>query len=391
MKKAIVLGSGFNSFAVIRELHEGGVRVINLSTAEDDFASYSRFIYQNIRVPSPENQGNKLLTYLMDASVELENSLLIPTDDSCAIFLSKNRDAICRRYKPAVEKWSILEKIIDKSLLYREAQSLDIRIPRIFVPETVEALYKYKDKIEYPCLLKPCQKTVFFQLYKRKLLEIHDWKQLLEKLTEAHKQGIKMMVSEIIPGPDTQIFNYRSYIDNQGNILAEICTQKLRQHPKCYGDGSVQKTIPMIPAIRNLSLRLLKALSYTGFSSVEYKHDPQNNQFKLIEMNIRSAMCQRLFTKAGINFSLISYFDLVENKKICSTYKNDIFFINNYFDTLELLGRIRNMNLNLIDFFRPYLKKRNVLAVPFDDPRPFFIMNLNILKSLNIFKVKKRR
>ena len=135
---------------------------------------------------------------------------------------------------------------------------------------------------------------------------------MIEKFAEARHHELDVMVSEIIPGADSDLYHYRSYIDSQGSILAEMCTKKLRQHPPGFGVACVSKTIPMIHEIRQLALKLLRHFAYQGESSVEFKLDNRNNRYNLMEINIRPVLPELHFVAAGINFPFITYLDLVE-------------------------------------------------------------------------------
>ena len=54
-------------------------------------------------------------------------------------------------------------------------------------------------------------------------------------------------------------------------------------------------------------LAWLRSLGYTGFSYIEYKLDPRDGQYKLIELNARSWLNQFMATLSGVNFPAIVY------------------------------------------------------------------------------------
>jgi predicted ATP-grasp superfamily ATP-dependent carboligase len=384
MKKVIVMGGGAAALGVSRALALKDIEVIFLSTRPNDFARFTKFATRSIKAPSPINNSNELLELLMDTKEDWDGALLIPTIDSCVVFISQNREILSRRYIPAVQEWSIIKKIIDKGSLYRQAQQIGVPTPRILFPESNPSSIPRQGDISYPCILKPHQTTRFYSIFKKKVLIIKNYDDLVRLLPEVRHNNIDVMVSEIIPGPDHNLFHYRSFLDREGNVLAEMCTQKLRQHPPVFGQASASRTIPMIQEIRSYALKLLRSFSYHGVSSTEFKFDVRDNKYKLMEINNRPVLPERHFLAAGINFPYITYLDFVENVKIPKPdYKTEIYWIHNFFEIREFWRGLRSRNLNFRDFLEPYRKREKVFAVPlFDDPLPFLASGPKIISRL---------
>ena len=374
MKKVIVLGAGYGALAVVKALGKQGIPVILMCTSWDDHACHSRFVSKHVLIPNPLDDSDGLLHLLMESRENWDGALLIPTLDEYVIFVSQNKVKLQERYVFTTQSWDIVGQIIDKNQLYPQAQKNNIPIPRFLLPDCIELLIQHQEEISYPCILKPSETHKFDRLYGKKNFVVHDFQNLIELFTSTQKNGLEMMVSEIIPGDDSSIFTYRSYIDSQGDVLAEMCTQKVRQYPTGFGQGSVQKTTALIPEVREQALRLLRNLSYLGQSSVEFRLDHRDNKYKLMEINSRPGVAEWLLVKAGMNFPYITYLDLVENIRTPSqTYRQEFYWIHNYWEAVNFLTSLKSGNLNLKEFLKPYWKEK-VFVVPFfDDPIHFLI------------------
>ena len=57
-------------------------------------------------------------------------------------------------------------------------------------------------------------------------------------------------------------------------------------------------------------LRLLKALGFHGISQVEFKRDPRDGRYKLMEVNPRLWQWHGLAAACGVDLPLIAYRDL---------------------------------------------------------------------------------
>lgn len=370
--KVIVLGAHYGALSVVRALGREGLHVILAASDSHDHACHSKFVSELVVAPDPADGGDELLEVLTETKRDWGGALLIPTLDEYVIFVSKNQAELKKRFVFTVQGWELIRTILLKNLLYAAAREAAVPAPKFCVPDSVQDLEQKQDGLCYPCILKPYESRRFSKIYGTKVLMAHNPQELVEKFIDTQQNQLDVMVSEIIPGDDSSIFSYRSYIDSQGELLAEMCTQKLRQYPPRFGQGSVVRTIPMIPEIRAHALRLLRSLGYRGESSAEFRLDCRDDCYKLMEINVRPVVTEWLFVEAGINFPYITYLDLVENtREVPHGYDPEIYWIHNHWEMVNLIRSLRAGHLNLREFFRPYGKKR-VFAIPFsEDPAQF--------------------
>jgi D-aspartate ligase len=386
MKKAIVLGCRDVGLGVIRSLAAKNIKTMAIPTEFYDFAHFSRFVAAKTGMMSPDKEGVKLLDFLLNLDESWDGALILPTNDPAVVFIARNRKPLSSRFMPAAQELETISKIIDKSRLYQQAQNIGIPMPAVFPSETVEALMQKKDRLTYPCILKPYETHKFFPVFNKKSLVITDFSELVSKFEMVRANNLNVMISEIIPGADDCIFNYVSYTDRAGDIAAEICMQKIRQHPPGLGMARVAKTIPVIQEIRNLSLKLLKSFSYHGFSSVEFKFDRRDRLYKLMEINVRPELQERLFFAAGVNFPYIAFTDQTEGAGyVPHAYKTEIYWIDIIRDMHAFIKCRKMENWTCRDYLRPYLNKKVFCTPFFDDPAPF-VVKVSILAKHNIKK-----
>jgi predicted ATP-grasp superfamily ATP-dependent carboligase len=65
------------------------------------------------------------------------------------------------------------------------------------------------------------------------------------------------------------------------------------------------------PELAEAGLRLLRELSYHGVSQVEFKRDPRDGRYCLMEVNARHWMWHALAAACGVNLSLAAYMDAI--------------------------------------------------------------------------------
>ena len=367
-----MLGGHYGGLSVARAFGREGMRVTLVSALPHDHACHSRHVAELVVAPDPAERPEELLKVLMDPNRDWDRALLVPTLDEYVMFVSRNREELKKRFAFAVQDWGLIGNILIKDNLYAAAEAAGIPTPRFCVPDTVAALEKHLDRLHYPCIVKPFESRRFSVIYGTKVLMAHSPQELVEKFSDARQHGLDVMVSEIIPGDDCSIFSYRSYIDSRGGLLAEMCTQKLRQYPRRFGQGSVVRTIPIIGEIRDYGLRLLRGLGYRGESSAEFRLDHRDNCYKLMEINVRPVVTEWLFVAAGMNFPYLTYLDLVKDvRKPPEGYDTELHWIHNHWEIVNLVRSLRAGELNLREFFGLYGKKRVLVAPFFEDPVHF--------------------
>ena len=119
-----------------------------------------------------------------------------------------------------------------------------------------------------------------------------------------------LMLQEMVPGGDEELWSLGSYLDAQSRPLALFTGHKLRQHPVRF--GHVRMAVSRWDqGVADDGVRLLQELHYHGVSQVEFKRDPRDGSDRLMEINARHWMWHSLAAACGVNLSLAAYRDAI--------------------------------------------------------------------------------
>jgi predicted ATP-grasp superfamily ATP-dependent carboligase len=118
------------------------------------------------------------------------------------------------------------------------------------------------------------------------------------------------MVQELIPGGGTQQFSYCAFF-RKGEAVGKMVARRRRQHPLEFGRASTYVESVDVPILEEFSERFLRAIDYYGLVEIEYKLDPRDSQYKLLDVNARTWGYHSLGAKAGVDFSYMLYADQV--------------------------------------------------------------------------------
>lgn len=380
MKKAIVIGHGVSNLGVIRSLGLEGFQIVAYYYDKTDFGHVSKFVHERVKVPHPREEEDKFIKVLLKDSDRRPGALIIDTDDNVTVSISKNKHKLNKYYTIGAPDWGPLGKFIQKQETYRLAHRFKVPYPKTFFPTTSDDLRELKDKAEYPCILKPNISHEFLSKFRSKNFIVHNYDELISKFNVCLESGHKVMVQEIIPGPPSKLYNLTVYMNSRGYVNACFLRIKIRQDPPQFGVTRVGISISRIRELERFTELLLKEVGFKGIATAEYKQDPRDNQFKLLEVNPRTTRSNWHATYCGVNFPWIMYKDLTEGIQIPSNgYKEGIYWIDLSADIYNYIFGLKGKTNKLRDYLKPYLSKNKTFAVlSIGDIKPFLVQMVTL-------------
>jgi predicted ATP-grasp superfamily ATP-dependent carboligase len=310
MIPAVVIGTHTMGLGVIRALGRMGVPVVALYYRGDDMGFVSRYVQESIHVPHPEADEDRFIECLVNLASRTLGSPLFPVSDESLKIVSRNKPYLENYYKVACADWEIVQKLLKKNFTYDLAKSIGVPIPRTSTPASMDEVIAFGKGLEFPCLVKPVESHRYYNLFRRKIVKAENFAQLTAAYQEAELAGMKVMLQELIPGEDSLGVNYNSYFWN-GEPVVEFTAKKIRSAPPELGSpcAAVSREVP---AVLELGRTFLRAVNFYGYSCTEFKLDPRDGIYKLMEVNGRHNLSTLLAVNCGINFPWLHYRHLVE-------------------------------------------------------------------------------
>jgi D-aspartate ligase len=364
-------------YQVLKALHRENVKCIVIyDRDEEEIGHISRYVAKAFKIPGYIEEPLRLLDFLLKKAPEWSGMLLIPTKDHGVEFLARYKYVLGRHYVIPTPPPGIIERIMNKKLLYSDLKRRGIGAPDFLTAASRDELDALKDSIRFPCLLKPGRAHAFLRQFGYKMLEIRSFDELARHYSaltrDFTKDDYDLMICEIIPGPDKDLMvQYVSYIDESGELLAWMTSRKMRQDPPNFGQARVARS-EKVTAVDWFSRTVLRDLGYFGFSEIEWKYDLRDETWKIIEINTRFIFYLGLCTACGINFPYIQYADLVLNEKVrVDTFRENVYWIHEYKDFLHSVLNHRVESISPWQYVRPYLGNKSLAIFDLKDPIPF--------------------
>jgi len=372
MDKVIVVGCGVPGYSVIRALANRNIHIIAITNNEKDIAHVSRYVSEVAHIPRPDKDDEQFVALLTRNAHVWEGALILETSDSKAVTLSKNKEMLSKYYRIGTPAWEILNLFIEKEKTYALAEECNIPFPVSILLSEPDDLSRISD-IRYPCILKPVRSFEFVSKFHVKNFIVNNENELSEKFKLCVDAVQPIILQEIIPGPDKNLFKLQGYINSQGKMVGKFFHRKLRQHPAHFGVMRVGVSTEAYPEVEQHTERLLHHVSYRGYFSIEFKKDPRDGQLKLMENNCRMPRSGLLATASGVNYPWIIYQDLVKDHQIDVTdYGVETYMIELFRDLSDSVFRHKEEDISLRDYLKPYFARNKMFNdLDFHDMKPF--------------------
>ncbi|MGA8022822.1 MAG: hypothetical protein WA361_05920 [Candidatus Acidiferrales bacterium] len=307
---AVVIGGDYQGLAIVRSLGQRGIPICVLDD-EHSISRFSRYTKFGIQVPDLRDE-KATIEILLDVGrrLNLKGWVLFPTRDENVAALSRHRAALAEVFRVPTPEWETVQWMWDKRNTYKLAMELKIPIPESWFPTDSDDVERITTP--FPLALKPAIKEHFVYATRVKAWRANNKAELRDLLRRANSvtgPG-EIIVQDLIPGDGRHQFGYCAFFKD-GKAVGSMVTRRRRQHPYEFGRASTFVETIDLPALESLSERFLQKINYYGLVEVEFKLDPRDGQFKLLDVNPRTWGYHSLGVSAGVDFPYLLYADQV--------------------------------------------------------------------------------
>jgi predicted ATP-grasp superfamily ATP-dependent carboligase len=205
------------------------------------------------------------------------------------------------------------------------------------------------EEFTVPCVVKPAHEAVAKMVgYCRTTAEVQSTVQ--RQLQALQADGIGVLVQEYIPGGGYGFFA----LMNEGTPVRIFMHQRIREFPVSGGASTAARAFDS-PRLRELGLKLLTELCWTGVAMVEFKLDSRSGDFVLMEINGKFWGSLELALRAGVNFGA----DIVrlfrgERLVYSDSYDRNLHFYWPLDNDLLTLWKMHSLGRALRDYWQPH-------------------------------------
>ncbi len=366
----VIVGGDHPGLAIARSLGRRGIPVYIL---DDQYciASWSKYTKRTIRVRDIVSEQETLDAVLeLGRKFKLNDWVLFPTRDETVAAFSKHRDVLAEFYRVTTAEWASVEWAWDKAKTYELAEKLGIPCPQTFVLNGVDELQSLD--LRLPLAIKPAIKENFFYATGAKAWRANTTEDLERLYQHAirHIPTEEILVQEIIPGDGREQYSYCAFYQH-GRPHSTLIARRARQHPREFGRAATYVETVENPVVEELSERFLGAIQYHGLVEIEYKRDPRDGKYKLLDVNARAWGFHGIGAACGVDFPYLAYADKMNWPIKPARAKPGVGWVRILTDVPTAFADLAHGYLSLRAYVRSLRNTRSESVFSWDDPMPW--------------------
>lgn len=295
--KVLVIGDDTRSFlSTVRSLGRQGIEV---HVAPFDFrapALESRYIHATHFLPYYLDGGQAWLDAMRTLLSEQHFALVLPCDERGLLPLCLHRDVLSALARLAIPSPHALDVFFDKVKTRALARSLQVPVAAGRLLRTTDTVASIVADVGLPTVIKQPMSYALPELYARTSTKIVGTREGLGAWLAGHEQPKRpVLLESLFPGVGLGV----SVLCSAGQVV-----QAFEHHRAHELDGSsyYRKSAPLDPARLAAVARMVEATAYTGLAMFEFKRDPGDGSWILIEVNARPWGSLPLPVALGVDF-----------------------------------------------------------------------------------------
>ena len=305
----VVLGvfNGPNEVGIARDLGRRGVPVLITDNNGAGLNVPSRYAAKRL-IPDPHHDDQGFLEELERIARGLrQRAVLFPGRDDYILPVVGATERLSPYFLMPFAGLAVMTRLLDKWQQFEAAQRAGVDSPRSALLLSAADAAAAAGDFAFPAILKPTTAQAGQRELGVKLVSVKTAAELPEAYERASVCG-PLLLQEYVPGNDDETYYLGSYLNERSQPLAVFTGRRLRQYPRGSGAARSAESV-WVPEVAEAGLRLLRELGFNGVSHVEFKRDPRDGRYKLIEINARHYGTHALAAASGVDLSAAAYYD----------------------------------------------------------------------------------
>jgi D-aspartate ligase len=379
---ALVVGGEHPGLGIARSLGRRGIPVYVVDD-QHSVSSFSRYVHRVVHTEDLLDERKTVEAVLeIGHRFGLKGWVLFPTRDETVAAFSRYRPELESFFRVTTPEWKVVRWALDKRNTYNLALQLGIPSPQTWSSLSPNDLCTLYDKL--PLAIKPAIKENFFYSTGAKAWRADSVEQLHHLFEKASRliNPNEIMIQEIIPGDGRQQFSYCAFF-RDGHAHSSMVARRGRQHPREFGRAATYVESLELPILEELSERLLRAINYYGLVEVEFKQDPRDGLYKLLDINARAWGFHSLGGPAGVDFPYTLFADQIGEPVQRCRAKAGIGWLRMVTDVPTVLSDLLRGQLNFASYVQSLQHTRIESVFSTEDPLPSLLELLLLPYSIS--------
>ncbi|TRW47125.1 hypothetical protein [Georgenia yuyongxinii] len=321
----VILGTDIGVYSMARSFHEAyGVRSVVVSEGPRGPIDHSSII-DNVYMGAGADDDRLLAS--LDAIAGRHpgtKPVLMVNVEHHIDLVRRERAWLEDRFVVPTPPDAVIERVGDKGVLDRVLRAEGVASPghvAVDVPGTDrDAWPALLAELTFPVVVKPATSGEYEVLRfpgRKKVFDADTLPEVLDILSAVKQAGFggEMLVQELVPGDDTYNRVVNAYVDSRGEMTMAASGQVLLglHQPAFLGNAAIT-LVEYDAALVDMVRKVLTAVDYRGYASIDVKIDPRDGVPRLLDINPRIGRSNYYINVGGANPVRVMVEDLVHGR-----------------------------------------------------------------------------
>jgi predicted ATP-grasp superfamily ATP-dependent carboligase len=383
----IVLGSGISALGVLRIIGRDRLQPL-VAEVNDPLLRRSRWFRPAPNLP-PAFNDDVFRDWL--ETLPGDRYVLMPCSDHWVRRVAEVAPELRRRFPASVPARASLHRLLDKGAFAELLHETGTPHPRSYAADEESDLEAVPDAVFSSAILKPRDSQPFIAHFGVKAVHVSSRDDARRQLRELHAGGFSVILQEYIPGPPGNHYFVDGFVDRFGAVQAIFVRRRLRMYPLDFGNSTAMVSVEPAEASDAVAAitRLLAHLEYRGMFSAEFKRDPRDGVFKIVEVNARAWWYVEYAARCGVDVCRMAYDDALDRPVArLAAYSVGRRLVFPYYDYPACVAESRRSGLTRAAAVRSWMGAMQPVF-QLHDPKPGLHSFFNVLKSFVANRVRK--
>jgi predicted ATP-grasp superfamily ATP-dependent carboligase len=219
---------------------------------------------------------------LLDLCAAQGKPVLLPAGGRTVMALSHRREAFAPLARFLASEPGVPERVGDKLTVSRLAASLGIPVPEPIPFDEAERIDQLAERLPYPVVLRYRDGERLGLSSDRRSTVAGNPRAFVRRYNVMHDVQPPVLLQAYVPGRSRCV---SALMDGDGRAAAVFCFEFIQDDPTTGGTFSTCRS-DWFPVLAERTVRLLSALSFTGFATAAFKGDAEEDA-RLLDLTPR--------------------------------------------------------------------------------------------------------
>ncbi|MFC7685280.1 ATP-grasp domain-containing protein [Ureibacillus sp. GCM10028918] len=316
----IIIGTDTNAYGMSRAFYEEyGIKPLLLGHRGENrgikrliLGEISAIATQNSRIVNFQeinNDPSSFVSVLENIANQFPEKklILLVCGEEYAKLVIENKEALQKHFIIPYTDKQQMDNLLLKEDFYKLCEKYNFKYPKTYIV-TYNNFKITNFKFDYPIIIKASNSIEYLKCEfsgKKKVFIAKDESEKDEILKAIYASSYRdnIVIQEYIPGDDSYLRVVHVYVGKDRKVKLMYLGKPLLADPTPSSIGNYTALIPTFDKQLLENLRfLLEDIGYTGYANFDIKQDPRDEQYKLLEINIRNGASNYSVTSSGYNF-----------------------------------------------------------------------------------------